>query len=155
MQEVLGGKANEEEPDIGASLVKKNTQRKAQHHDDAELSKKPNRGDSLDKKNTQRRAVIQESFLEGSNSQRKANAAAKPAYWKMSFEEENVVDQTKYKASEEIKVLPSIKSKISEVVKWSRIVMIPKFNISKMPTRARIKERWVYVLNWILKDADG
>ena len=115
MREVLGGKANGEEPDRSASLVKKNTQRKAQHHDDAELSKKPNRGASLDKKNTQRRADIQESFLEGSNSQRKAKEAAKPTYWKMDFEEENVVDQTKYKASEEIKVLPSIKSKIQKL----------------------------------------
>jgi hypothetical protein len=105
--EVLDGKAknHEEEPSKGDSLLKKNTQRRAQHHDDAELSKKPNRGDSLDKKNTQRRADIQEPFVEGSNSQRKAKAAAKPTNPKMDFEEKNVVDQTKYKASEEIKVL--------------------------------------------------
>jgi len=99
LQEVLDGKAKnrKEEPDRGDSLVRKNTQRRAQHHDDAELPKKPNRGNSLDKRNTQRGSDIQESFVEGSYSQRKAKAAAMPTYRKMNFEEENVVDRSENK----------------------------------------------------------
>ena len=51
----------------------------------------------------------EEPFAEGSNSQRKANAAtAKPTNLKMKSEEENVIDQTRFKDSEKIKVHPSI-----------------------------------------------
>jgi len=76
---------------------------KAKNHDDAEPSDSegPDRGDSLVKENTQRRADI----AEGSNSQRRANhdVAAKPTNRKKKSDEENMVDQTKYKASEETK----------------------------------------------------
>ena len=83
----------------------------AQHHVDVEPSEKSVRGDSLDDENTQIRADIQpeEIFTEGAKSQRKANATvAKPNNGKIKSEEENVVDQTRSKDSEKIKVHPSI-----------------------------------------------
>lgn len=75
----------------------------AQHLGDAELSEQSAIGDSLDKDDTQRRAATQELLAEGSNSQRKANVAAKPTNRKMKSEGDEV-DQTKSKALEKMKV---------------------------------------------------
>lgn len=88
---------------------------KEQHHDDAELPEQLTRCDSpdtADTEDTQRRTDIQELLAEGSNSQRKANAVAKPTNRKIKSEEENAseVDQTKSKALEKTKVYPASKS---------------------------------------------
>jgi hypothetical protein len=66
--------------------------------------------------NTQRRVYIEEPIAESSIiSQRTANTAPKPTNWKKKFDEEIVVDQTKFTASERLKVNPSSKSCYSEV----------------------------------------
>ena len=59
------------------------------HHNDPRLSVKPATGDSLKKKNMQRTTDIHETFVDGNNSQRKADAAAKPTNLRMISEAKN------------------------------------------------------------------
>ena len=75
-------------------------------HDDADLSEQPDRSDSI---NAQRWPALRKFLSEGSNTQRKANAAAKPTNRKMRSEDENEADQTKSKALEKKKVHSSSK----------------------------------------------
>ena len=78
----------------------------AQHQDVVDVSKQSDRSDSLNMGDTQRRRATQELLAEGSNSQHKANGAAKPTNQKMKSEE-NEVDQMESRSLEKIKVHPS------------------------------------------------
>ena len=84
-----------------------------QSHDDAELSEQSLRGNSFHIEDTQRRVAIQELSADGFN---KVNGAAEPNNWKMKSEEENEVNQTKSKALEKIKVHPSNKSSLFQLL---------------------------------------
>ena len=77
-------------------------------NDVVDVAEQSDRSDSLNVGDTQRRRAIQECFAEGSNSQHKANGAAKPTNQKMKSE--NEVDQMmKFRPLEKIKVHPSSK----------------------------------------------